>query len=76
MRQQSETEARAAQVAAPRRGERADAPRFRRDDPLLLEDELAEEERMMRDAARAFCTERLEPRVRAGRAPTGLQAFF
>src|SRR4029077_7424153 len=32
-------------------------------DPLLIEDELAEEERMVRDSARAFCQEKLMPRV-------------
>jgi glutaryl-CoA dehydrogenase len=32
-------------------------------DPLLLEDELSEEERMIRDSVRAFAQERLMPRV-------------
>ncbi|RMH48970.1 MAG: acyl-CoA dehydrogenase [Alphaproteobacteria bacterium] len=32
-------------------------------DPLLLEDLLTEEERMMRDAARAYANDRLRPRV-------------
>src|SRR5215831_17361687 len=32
-------------------------------DPLLLEDELSEEERMVRDSARAYCQEKLLPRV-------------
>jgi len=36
---------------------------FRWDDPLLLEGELTESERMVRDAARAYCQERLMPRV-------------
>ena len=40
------------------------ADAFRWDDPFLLEDQLSEEERMLRDAARAFCEERLAPRVR------------
>ena len=37
--------------------------RFDWDDPLLLEDQLSEEERMMRDSARAYCQEKLMPRV-------------
>jgi glutaryl-CoA dehydrogenase len=37
---------------------------FRWDDPLLFENELSEEERMVRDTAHAFCQERLMPRVR------------
>ena len=36
---------------------------FRWDDPLLLEDQLSEEERMVRDSARAFAQEKLQPRV-------------
>ncbi len=32
-------------------------------DPLLLEDELSEDERMVRDSARAYCQEKLLPRV-------------
>jgi glutaryl-CoA dehydrogenase len=38
-------------------------PAFKWDDPLLLEDQLSEEERMVRDSARAFCQEKLMPRV-------------
>jgi glutaryl-CoA dehydrogenase len=38
-------------------------PAFRWDDPLLLEDQLTEEERMVRDSARAYCQEKLMPRV-------------
>jgi glutaryl-CoA dehydrogenase len=38
-------------------------PSFRWDDPFLLEDQLSEEERMVRDSARAYCQERLLPRV-------------
>ncbi len=37
--------------------------RFVWDDPFLLEDQLSEEERMIRDAARAYAQERLQPRV-------------
>jgi len=36
---------------------------FRWDDPFLLEDQLSEEERMVRDSARAYCQEKLLPRV-------------
>ncbi len=41
----------------------AEAARFLWDDPLLLDDELSDEERMVRDSARAYCQERLMPRV-------------
>ncbi|HVC12192.1 MAG TPA: acyl-CoA dehydrogenase family protein, partial [Burkholderiales bacterium] len=37
---------------------------FRWDDPFLLERELSEEERMIRDAARAYAQEKLMPRIR------------
>ena len=43
---------------------KAPKPEFRWDDPLLLEEELTEEERMIRDAARDYCQEKLLPRVR------------
>ena len=33
------------------------------DDPLLLEDQLTEEERMIRDAARDYAQDKLQPRV-------------
>ncbi len=33
------------------------------DDPLLLEQQLSEDERMVRDAARAYCQDKLAPRV-------------
>lgn len=36
---------------------------FRWEDPLLLEDELSEEERMVRDSIRDYCQEKLLPRV-------------
>ena len=45
---------------------RKDAPdldRFVWEDPFRLEDQLTEEERMLRDAARAFAQEKLQPRV-------------
>lgn len=38
-------------------------PAFLWDDPLLIEDQLTQEERMIRDAARAFAQEKLAPRV-------------
>ena len=37
--------------------------RFVWDDPFLLDDQLGEEERMIRDSARAYAQERLQPRV-------------
>ena len=39
-------------------------PVFAWDDPLLLDDQLSEDERMVRDAARDYCQEKLLPRVR------------
>ncbi|RVT95963.1 acyl-CoA dehydrogenase [Rhodovarius crocodyli] len=36
---------------------------FQWDDALLLDEQLTEDERMIRDAARAFCQDRLMPRV-------------
>ncbi len=39
--------------------------RFDWQDPLLLESQLTEEERMVRDTARAFCDEHLVPDVKA-----------
>jgi glutaryl-CoA dehydrogenase len=38
-------------------------PTFKWDDPLLFEDQLTEDERMVRDSARAYCQEKLLPRV-------------
>jgi glutaryl-CoA dehydrogenase len=38
-------------------------PRFDWADPLLLDDQLTEAERAIRDTARAFCQERLFPRI-------------
>ncbi|MFT5632080.1 MAG: glutaryl-CoA dehydrogenase [Gammaproteobacteria bacterium] len=43
-----------------------DAPdlnRFTYDDPLLIETQLSEEERMLRDAAKAYAQDKLQPRV-------------
>ncbi|RJG03846.1 acyl-CoA dehydrogenase [Noviherbaspirillum sedimenti] len=36
---------------------------FRWDDPLLLEQQLSDSERMVRDATRAYCQDKLAPRV-------------
>jgi glutaryl-CoA dehydrogenase len=36
---------------------------FQWDDPLLLEQQLSDDERQVRDAARAYCQDRLGPRV-------------
>src|SRR5512139_2049529 len=36
---------------------------FKWDDPLLLEQQLSEDERMVRDAARAYAQDKLAPRV-------------
>ncbi|MBV8469794.1 MAG: acyl-CoA dehydrogenase, partial [Burkholderiaceae bacterium] len=36
---------------------------FHWDDPLLLNEQLSDDERMVRDAAAAYCQERLAPRV-------------
>jgi glutaryl-CoA dehydrogenase len=38
-------------------------PAFKWDDPLLLEDQLTEEERMVRDSARAYGRDKLMPRI-------------
>src|SRR4051812_13493854 len=45
---------------------RSDPPRtapFHWDDPLLLDQQLTEDERMVRDAAAAYCQDKLKPRV-------------
>ena len=38
-------------------------PTFQWEDPLLLDDQLTEDERMVRDSARAYCQDKLMPRV-------------
>ncbi len=40
-------------------------PAFRWDDPLFFDEQLTEEERMVRDSARAYCQEKLMPRILA-----------
>jgi glutaryl-CoA dehydrogenase len=39
-------------------------PAFRWDDPLLFDQQLTEDERLVRDSARAYCQEKLMPRAR------------
>ena len=41
----------------------ASKARFRWDDPFLLDAQLTDDERMVREAASAYCQERLAPRV-------------
>ena len=41
----------------------ASKPVFPWDDPLLLDAQLTDEERMVRDSARAYCQEKLQPRI-------------
>ncbi len=48
---------------APERLQSTSKPVFRWDDPLLLDAELTEEERMVRDAAAAYAQDKLMPRV-------------
>jgi len=50
---------------APAQPAAADESAFDWADPLLLEEALTEEERMVRDSARAYCQEKLFPRVLA-----------
>jgi glutaryl-CoA dehydrogenase len=38
-------------------------PNFRWDDPLLLDEQLTDEERLVRDSTRAYCEEKLLPRI-------------
>ncbi len=49
---------------APERLHAATKPQFKWDDPLLLDEQLTEEERMVRDTAHDYAQERLLPRVR------------
>jgi glutaryl-CoA dehydrogenase len=44
--------------------ESATRPSFQWDDPFLLDEQLSDEERMVRDSARVYCQEKLMPRVR------------
>ena len=49
---------------APERPHGSTKPAFRWDDPLLLDAELADEERMVRDTAHAYAQDKLMPRIR------------
>ncbi len=49
---------------APERPQSTNKPVFRWDDPLLLDAELAEEERMVREATAAYAQDKLMPRIR------------
>ncbi len=42
----------------------AEKPQFNWEDPFLLDDQLSEEESMVRDTARQFAREKLQPRIR------------
>jgi glutaryl-CoA dehydrogenase len=53
----------ASEVSAQQKSASGDKPRFQWDDPLLLDDALTEDERMVRDTARAYCQDKLMPRV-------------
>ena len=48
---------------APEKQRQSSKARFAWDDPLLLNDQLSDDERMVRDAARAYCQDKLAPRV-------------
>ncbi len=50
-------------LSAQKKSTGGDKPRFQWDDPLLLDDALNEDERMVRDTARAYCQDKLMPRV-------------
>ena len=64
MSQASAVPGSAAKTSESSAGSPADSKaRFVWEDPLLLEDQLSEEERMIRDAARAYCQEQLMPRI-------------
>ena len=48
-------------------------PDFQWEDPLLLDDQLSEDERMVRDTARQYAQEKLMSRVRRLFARSGLE---
>ncbi|HEY0234422.1 MAG TPA: acyl-CoA dehydrogenase family protein, partial [Afipia sp.] len=50
-------------IAHPQVKDRPAKASFRWDDPFLLDDQLTEDERMIRDTAHAFAQEKLQPRV-------------
>ena len=51
------------QMPKPKAKDAPDLGRFDWDDPFRLEDQLTEDERMLRDAARIYAQDRLQPRV-------------
>ncbi|GAB4368390.1 MAG: acyl-CoA dehydrogenase [Kiloniellaceae bacterium] len=57
------SQASAASGPAPAAAPAATKARFVWEDPLLLEEQLTEEERMVRDAARDYCQDKLMPRI-------------
>ncbi len=57
------SQASAASGPAPSAAPASGKARFAWEDPLLLEDQLSEEERMVRDAARDYCQDKLMPRI-------------
>ncbi|MCH8926098.1 MAG: acyl-CoA dehydrogenase family protein, partial [Proteobacteria bacterium] len=52
-----------AERAAPAAAKPTARPQFQWDDPLLLDEQLSEDERMVRDAAHDYCQEKLMPRI-------------
>ncbi len=52
-----------AKRTAPAAAKATARPQFQWDDPLLLDEQLSEDERMVRDAARAYCQDKLMPRI-------------
>ncbi|MHA1151476.1 MAG: acyl-CoA dehydrogenase [Alphaproteobacteria bacterium] len=52
-----------AQRATPTAVKATARAQFQWDDPLLLDEQLSEDERMVRDAAHAYCQEKLMPRI-------------
>jgi glutaryl-CoA dehydrogenase len=53
----------ASDVSSPAKAAKGDKPRFQWDDPLLLDDALSEDERMVRDTTRAYAQDKLMPRI-------------
>ena len=47
----------------PQTKDKPTAAGFQWDDPFLLDDQLTEDERMIRDAARAYAQDKLQPRI-------------
>ncbi|MBM3571695.1 MAG: acyl-CoA dehydrogenase [Alphaproteobacteria bacterium] len=50
-------------MSAAKPAPKAEKASFQWDDPFVLDDQLTEDERMIRDAARAYCHDKLMPRV-------------